>query len=336
MKEITAKLPFDEELETEQELELDMEKNERGKLINSSKNFLFGLFRLLLIIGISYIIISPLIGIVSSSFFSNDDKFNPMVYLIPQTPTLERYQVAIKIMDYWSVIVRNVAYVASLSVIQVIMCSLVGYGFARFAFPFKNVVFACVIVMIVTPTHAIMLPLYMTFQSFDPFGLITLITGDRAPNLLSSPLPMYIMTLFASGLRSGLYIYIFNQFFRGLPKEIEEAAEIDGAGKFYTYLRVMMPNAMPSVITVLIFSIVWQYNDKFYAQLFTISPTIVLSKQLSSLQASVSNLYRLKDPSLTALYLYAGVVLVIVPIIVVYVVLQKQFIEGVERSGIVG
>lgn len=314
----------------------DTDKNEHGKLINSFRNFLFSLFRLVLIVGISYIIISPLIGIVSNSFFSNDDKFNPMVYLIPQNPTLERYQVAMTVMNYKSTLINNTLYVAGLSIIQVLICSLVGYGFARFQFPLKNVLFACVIVMIVTPTHAIMLPLYMMFQNFDPFGLISLITGERGPNLLSSPVPIYIMTFLASGLRSGLYVYIFNQFFRGLPKEIEEAAEIDGAGMFYTYLRVMLPNAIPSVITVLIFSIVWQYNDKFYAQLFTISPNIVLSKQLASLQASVWNLYQLKDPSLTTLYLYAGVVLVFVPLILVYVILQKQFIEGVERSGIVG
>jgi len=133
-----------------------------------------------------------------------------------------------------------------------------------------------------------------------------------------------------------LYIYIFNQFFRGLPKEIEEAAYIDGAGSFYTYFHVMLPNAMPSMVTVLIFSVVWQFNDKFYAQLFSISQNIVLSKQISSLQASVASLYQLRDPSLTTLYLYAGVVLVIVPLLVTYILLQRQFIEGVERSGIVG
>jgi multiple sugar transport system permease protein len=190
--------------------------------------------------------------------------------------------------------------------------------------------------MIVMPTHTIMLPLYMMFQNFDPLGLVWLITGERSWNLLASTWPMYIMTVFGAGLRSGLYIYIFNQFFRGLPKEIEEAASIDGAGTMYTYVRVMMPNAMPSIITVLIFSIVWQYNDTFFAQLFSISPDIVLSKQLSGLQATLSNLDQILDPSISTLYVYAGIVLAIIPLVILYVLLQKQFIEGVERSGIVG
>jgi multiple sugar transport system permease protein len=309
--------------------------NRRGRLLTGVKTAALSLFRLVLIVGVAYMIVSPLIGIAANSFFSNEDHFNPMVYLIPQHPTLERYQVAIKIMGYWNVLARNILYVMGLAVLQVFVCSMVGYGFARFKFPLKRLLFACVIIMIVMPSHVIMLPLYMLFQNFDPFGLIARL-GGVPPNLLASPLPMYIMTLFAAGLRSGLYIYIFNQFFRGLPKEIEEAAQIDGAGSFYTYIRVMLPNAIPSAITVLIFSIVWQFNDTFYAQLFSISPRIVLSKQISGLQASVTNLYQLRDPSLTTLYLYAGVVLVIVPLLLTFIILQRRFIEGVERSGIVG
>ncbi|GHU69622.1 transporter [Clostridia bacterium] len=309
--------------------------NTRGRFITGAKSSGVALFRWALIIGVSYVILNPLIGIAVNAFFSNEDKFNPMVYLIPQYPTLERFTVAIKTMDYWNVLPRNILYVIALALIQVFVCSLVGYGFARFEFPLKRLLFACLILMIVLPNHTIMLPLYMFFQSFDPLGIVSRIRGVPI-NLLSSPIPMFIMTALGSGLRSGLYIYIFTQFFRGLPKEIEEAAEIDGAGAFYTYFRVMLPNAIPSALTVFIFSTVWQFNDKFFAQLFSISPRIVLSKMLSGLQATVSSQMDLRDPSLTTLYLYAGVVLTIVPLLVTYIVLQRQFIEGVERSGIVG
>ncbi|MDR2657091.1 MAG: carbohydrate ABC transporter permease [Oscillospiraceae bacterium] len=310
-------------------------RNTRGRIISGTKSWLLALLRWGLIIGVSYVIVSPLLGVAARSFFSNTDQFNPMVYMIPQTPTLERYQVALRVMSYASVLPRNLLFVGGLAVIQAIVCSMVGYGFARFRFPLKGLLFGCLIIMIVMPSHVIMLPLYMLFQRFDPLGIVTRL-GLTPPNLLASPWPMYIMTVFGAGLRSGLYIYIFTQFFRGLPKEIEEAAEIDGAGAFYTYMRVMLPNAVPSALTVLIFSVVWQFNDKFYAQLFSISPRIVLSKQISGLQASVSNLYQLRDPSLTTLYLYAGVMLAIVPLLVLYIILQRRFIEGVERSGIVG
>ena len=236
--------------------------NDRTRWAGNVKKFILFVFRLVLIVGVCYVILGPVIGIVSSSFFSDADSYNPMVYLIPQEPTLGRYTMAAQYLNYGKTVTASLLYSLSLMLIQVFICSMVGYGFARYNFPLKNVLFACVVVMIVIPTNTIMLPLYMTFAKFDIFGIIKAIRGD-AVNLLSTPIPMYIMTFFGCGLRSGLYIYIFNQFFRGLPKEIEEAAFVDGAGTLYTYFRIMLVNALPSVITVAIFSMVWQYNDTF-------------------------------------------------------------------------
>ncbi|MBO5283591.1 MAG: carbohydrate ABC transporter permease [Lachnospiraceae bacterium] len=309
--------------------------NDRLRWISNIKGFILGIFRLAIILGICYVILGPVIGIISSSFFSDADSYNPMVYLIPQEPTLYRYELAIKYLDYWKTMGSSLLYSLTLMALQVLVCSMVGYGFARFNFPFKKALFACVVVMIVIPTNTIMLPLYMTFAQFDVFGIISAINGSGV-NLLSTPVPMYILTLFGCGLRSGLYIYIFNQFFRGLPKEIEEAAFVDGAGTWYTYFRIMLVNALPSVVTVAIFSMVWQYNDTFYARLFLISDDIIISKKIASIEASISNVEKILDPTILELFLDAGIVLVMIPIIIIYVALQKQFIEGVERSGIVG
>ena len=310
-------------------------ENEKKKMISMVKNFLISLFRWIVIIGICYVILGPIIGIISSSFFSDADAYNPMVYLLPQDPTMERFKLAILRLDYWKTAGKSLLYSLSLMAIQVLVCSMVGYGFARYNFPLKKLLFGCVVVMIVIPAHTIMLPIYVTFAKFDPLGIVSLLTGS-SKNLLSSPVPMYIMTALGCGLRSGLYIYIFNQFFRGLPKEIEEAAFVDGAGTWYTYFRIMLVNAVPSVITVAIFSMVWQYNDTFYAKLFLIDPDIVISKKITSLQSTISNLDKVLDPTISQLYVYAGILLVILPIVIIYVALQKYFIEGVERSGIVG
>lgn len=309
--------------------------NNRKKYITKTKGFLMSLFKFIILIGISYVILGPVIGIISNSFFSDSDKTNSMVYIIPQNPTLERYRLAWLRLDYLNVIGKTIVYDLSLMLINILVCSMVGYGFARFKFPFKNLLFGCVIVMIVIPTHSIMLPLYVTFQNFDFFGLSHLF-GSSGVNLLGSTKPMYIMSLLGCGLRSGLYIYIFNQFFRGLPKEIEEAAFVDGAGMWYTYFRIMLVNAIPSVITVAIFSLVWQYNDTFFARLFNISDKIVISKKITSLESTIRNVDKVMSPTISRLYLYAGIVLIILPVVVIYCLLQKRFIEGVERSGIVG
>lgn len=302
--------------------------------LNSVKNFLVNLLRAAILIGVGYVILSPVIGIIVNSISSNKDAYNPMVFVLPQFPTLERYALAIERMNYFPTMLRDLLYTLTLTALQLLVCSMVGYGFARFDFPLKKLLFGCVVVMIVIPAHTIMLPLYMTFKSFDPFGIVSAIKGT--PGIMGTVVPMYIMTLLGCGVRSGLYIYIFNQFFRGLPKEIEEAALVDGCGVWYTYFRIMLINAMPAVITVAVFSIVWQFNDTFYAKLFLISEDVVISKKISSLQAAIANVDKILDTTIQELYLDAGIVLIILPILIIYLVLQKYFIEGVERSGIVG
>lgn len=294
-----------------------------------------GIMKMAILIGISYIILGPLISMLSSSFFTEGDLYNPVVVLFPEEGTLGNYIQTFATMQYPRTLLSTVLYVASLTLIQVLICSMAGYGFARFEFPFKKLLFGCVVLTIVLPTDTLMLPWYTEFRDFDIFGILHLVTG-KGVNLLTSPIPMYIMTMFACGLRSGLFIYIFNQFFRGLPKEIEEAAFVDGAGAFYTYFRIMLINAMPSILTVSIFSMVWQYNDTFYAKLFGISNRILMSMRISSVQENIANALKIQDSAVTQLYLYAGIVMMLVPVIIIYCLLQKRFVEGVERSGIVG
>ncbi len=296
-------------------------EDRKGALIKKSKNLMMTILQIILIVGIAYVILSPVIGIVTQSFFSDSDSANPMVFTIPMHPTLERYQGAFDELHYLPTLGNTLLYTIINTLFQVLICSMVGYGFARFEFPFKKLLFGCVVVMIVVPSHTIMLPQYMTFRSME---------------LMRSPMPMYILSFFGVGLRSGLYVYIFNQFFRGLPKEIEEAAFVDGAGTWYTYFRIMLINAMPAVITVTVFSLVWQYNDMFYAKLFQVPNDMLLARQLSTLQTNIGANLKIMNVRIQKLYVNAGVVLVMLPILLIYLVLQKRFVEGVERSGIVG
>ena len=293
------------------------------------------IFRYAILIGISYIILSPLISILSKSFFSDSDVYNAMVYLIPEEATIRNYLLAMERMDYWATLGKTMLYVCSLTLIQLLTCSLVGYGFARFDFPFKKILFGCIIVSIVIPSYTIMLPLYMHFKSFDPLNLFTLI-GMGPQNWLTTAKPVYLMTLLGCGLNAGIFIYIFIQFFRGIPKELEEAAVVDGAGFLRTFFQIMLPCAKPAIVTVAVFSIVWQYNDSFYASLFGVKSDYQLGVKLSSLGLTLDSLDKIVNPEFQELYVSAGVVMMIIPILIIYIILQKSFIEGVERSGIVG
>ena len=318
--------------------------DKKSRIKNGTLSFILKLLRIVLITGVAYVILSPVIGIVTSSFFSDSDRYNPIVFTIPIHPTLERYTTAMTHLKYWRTSSMSILYTVILTLIQVLVCSMVGYGFARFQFPLKKLLFGCVVLMIVLPVHTIMLPLYVTFRNFPVLGSagawilekLNITVSGTGANLMGTWWPMILMSLLGVGLRSGLYIYIFNQFFRGLPKEIEEAALVDGAGTWYTYFRIMLVNAVPAVTTVLVFSLVWQYNDTFYANLFNVSVNDLVSKRISVIMDNIANVEKVLDPNLQVLYLNAGIVLITLPLVIMYVLLQKRFVEGVERSGIVG
>lgn len=293
------------------------------------------IFRYATLIGISYIVLSPMISIISKAFFSDSDVYNSMVYVIPQEPTMRNFKLAMERMHYWKTLGSTMLYIGTLTLIQLLICSLVGYGFARFNFPLKKLFFGFVILTIVIPTYTIMLPLYMHFRDFDPLHLFSLF-GIGPQNWLTSLKPLYLMTFLGCGLSSGLFIYIFNQFFRGIPKELEEAAFVDGAGAVRTFFQIMLPCAKPAIITVAVFSLVWQYNDSFYTGLFGVKAEYQLGVMLSTLPGTLNSLDKIGSPEFQQMYLNAGILLMILPILLIYIVLQKSFIEGVERSGIVG
>jgi ABC-type glycerol-3-phosphate transport system permease component len=305
------------------------------KCTRSIKSLLFVVVRMIFIVGIAYIILGPIIKIISKSFMSVEDAYSPLVYLIPRELQFENVRTALQVLGYKNTMLSTFAFIGLVMVIQVMVCAFVGYGFARFEFPFKDLLFFGVILTIVVPMHTIMVPLYTQFRYFDVFGIFKALGRPEGISLIGSYASILILTLFGSGLRSGLYIFIFRQFFRGIPKEIEEAALIDGAGVLKTYFLIMLPNAIPAIVTVMLFSFVWQYNDTAYASLLMPNSNLIAVK-LTTLGGYVYQTLNVKDPILVDLVVNAGILFTILPVLALYLILQKYFVEGVERSGIVG
>jgi len=311
-------------------------ENSLQKWTGRVKNFIIGICLAVIIAGVCYIIVSPIIGVLSRSFMSSQDLANPLVFLIPQNFTLENMVYAIRHMDYVPTLITTLIYSLGFAVLHVFITSLVGYGFARFKFPGSGILFALVIVTIVVPVQTFMVPLFLNFRYFmgqPDWNLIGMasIGGINLPWSWS----ILLLTVTGVGLRSGLYIYIFRQFFRGLPKEIEEAAFIDGAGTFYTYAKVMIPNAVPAIVTVFLFSFVWHYNDTFYTSLL-MHGNRFMATMLGALPQTFNVHETVNNPLIVQLVVFAGVLLAIAPILTIYLILQRYFIEGLERSGIVG
>ncbi|MBB6022284.1 multiple sugar transport system permease protein [Paenibacillus sp. JGP012] len=307
------------------------------------KKWAWILVRFVLIFGISFVILYPILLKISISFKSMSDLYDPTVIWIPRTFTLENFKLVFTAMNYPGVLMNTLWLSSAVMLLQTITCVLAGYGFARIRFKGSGLLFAAVIFTILVPTQTIMIPLYLNFKNFDVMGLIELFRGSPA-NLINTYWPFLISAALGMGVKTGLYVYIFRQFFRGIPREIEEAAYVDGAGYFRTFGRIILPNAIPSMITVMLFSFVWQWNDSFFTNMYLNEPKVMSSMMSSSGftiatyltgggQAAASYT---QDPFFMSMMMNTSVLMAILPLIIIYLFVQRHFVESVERSGLVG
>lgn len=294
------------------------------------------IFRFLIIFGLSFIILYPLLYMISTSIRPQAEMNDPSVMWIPKQVIITNFTEIWEAIDYPYVIGQTLLVNVVCSILQVITCSITGYGFARFKFKGRGFLFGIVIMQIIVPVQILLIPLYTQFRFFDIFGIITAMTGEPL-NLVETPIALYFQALFCNGIRAGLFILLFRQFFRGLPKELEDAAYLDGCGPFQTFLRIMVPNAKGTFLTVFIFSIVWYWNDSYVTGMFCDkSSSISLAIQNIGYTISMWKTGETRAAVDFLVWIEAGCLLAIMPILIMYIILQKQFTEGIAKSGIVG
>lgn len=318
-----------------------MERNRKssGYLLKKTIfSIAYKICRAILIFGLCFLIIQPLLNKISMSFMEERDLYDSTIVSIPRHFTTAGYQLTADLMKYWKSL-WNTTYMSLLiSVFQVVAATLVGYGFARYKFPLKNFWFFMVILVIIVPPQTIMTSLYLNFTYFDPLGIATLISGGSW-NLVNTMLPYLLMCLGCMGLKSGLYIYLIRQFFRNIPKDIEEAAYVDGCGKFKTFYRIMLPDAKPIITSCFLFAFVWQWTDKFYTQMF-LRKFSLLSTSLSNLSGYLdayvksSGIAEKATQAYSSAIISTGTLMVIIPLLIIYVFAQKGFVESLSQSGI--
>lgn len=301
----------------------------------------WSVIRGVIVVGICFIILQPLIIKLGAAFMDEKDLYDSSVKYLPKHFTLTNFRMAFSGLDIKLSFLKTLALSGGISILQLMACLLTAYGFARFRFPGRKILFGCILFTMIVPPQIIMLPMFMSYRFFNFLGLPELITGGTV-NLIDTPWPLIIQAVTCTGFKNGLYIYMLRQFFKGMPRELDEAAFVDGCGKFRTFVQIMLPSAVPMMVTVFLFGFVWQWTDSFYSSLY-MPTTGVLSTKLSSLAASVYSQYEsfggsmnFISPGFASMMNNTGVIILIVPLIILYLVCQKYFVEGIERSGIVG
>lgn len=318
-------------------------KYDQGMLLfNKLKSWAWIIVRAFLLIGLSFVILYPIFLKISIAFKDKADIYDTTIMYIPKNFTLENFQMVFETMGYFEALWNSFVLSGSTMLLTTISCALIGYGFARFNFKGRNILFGLVVFTILVPPQTLMVPTYLQYRDFDLFGLISLFNDGSGIRLIGTYWPFLLTSATGVGLRAGLFIFIFRQFFRGIPQELEDAALVDGASVFRTFFSIMLPNAIPAIITVMLFSFVWQYNDVYFTTLYLDNPDVISGKLLSAGStighrlSAISGGGDATDPLYLSMLVNTAVLLAILPLIILYMFVQRHFVESVERTGIVG
>jgi multiple sugar transport system permease protein len=271
------------------------------------------------------------------------DFYDPTVQWVPKNIIFDNLKAAVQAMEYWKSLFNTLIVGIVPALLQFCTCAIYAYGMARFKFRGRNILSAIMFLNILVPVTMLIIPTYVNFQHMDFLGILGLINKisgvDIRPSITDSPLAFYLPAIFGVGLKSGLYIYIYTQFFKGLPKELEEAAWIDGAGPWKTFLRIIIPSSGSAAITVLIFSVIWNYSDYYLPQIY-LSENLPLSVMLNRFQYSLGSImeYYIENGSdlIAKHVIIASCLIFLIPLITFYSFVQKKFIASISTTGLVG
>ena len=321
-------------------------------LKQKSISITISVLRALLIFGLCFMIIQPMVTRFASSLMAEKDLYDSTVILLPRNPTTANYTaVADLITVNRSIKPTNGLFGANsifntvlislfVSVLQVISCTLVSYGFARYEFPLKKFWFACVVALIIIPPQTIGSSLTLSFARFDILGIVKGLTG-KTLNLRASVTPYALMCLTCMGLKDGLYIYMLRQYFRGIPKSLEEAAYVDGCSTMRTFVQIMLPDALPTIASCFLFSFVWQWTDLFYTRTFlATSYRPFLATEMSTMVSRMSRYFSAdaNNPVIVSAarqqqLISIAVLFCCIPLVILYCFTQRTFVQSIAMSG---
>ena len=281
-----------------------------------------------LLICIGFIYLYPILYMFSTSFMNRDDLLDSSVKWLPNTLHIQNYIDAAKSMDFWKTLGKGVIIAGVPTLCNVLVCMIVGYGFARYNFKFKKLFMAILLFSYILPDQVTMIPTYVLYNDMKILG-----------TLWTFILP----ALLGNGLNSAIFILIFYSFFKQVPKVLMEAAYIDGAGHFKAFFKIAIPSAIPAIITVSLFSFVWYWNESYLTEMYvqgltTKSMWTNLVIQIQDFDTSFNTRAQTGDTatSLNESVRMAATALSILPLFVMYLILQRQFIESIDRTGITG
>jgi multiple sugar transport system permease protein len=289
------------------------------------RGWIFSIALYALLIAIGFVYLQPLIFMFVTSIKSPDDLLNPMVQWVPTELFAGNYEKAYQVLNYPQSLLSSILISVIPSLLQTAIASIIGYGLARYRFRGKRLIFLLILATFIIPPQNTVIPQMLAYRDLG---------------LLGNPLSLILPAVMGQGFRSTIFILIFYQSFISLPKVLEESARLDGASDLRIFFSVAVPSALSSYIVSFIFSVVWYWNETFLTVIFLEGGVTTLPMQLSRFTQAYENLYppgtvNIFDRLNEAVKM-SGTFLNILPLLVMYFVLQRWFVESVEMTGITG
>ena len=281
-----------------------------------------------LLICISFVFLYPLLQMLVTSFMGLEDLIDPTTIWVPTKVVFKNYVKAAETLHLWKSLLNS--FIVSLipSICVVVSSSLIGYGFARHEFPLKKLWFATVIVIFLLPTILTSIP---TFITYNKFGFL---------NSLKS---LIYPALTGFGLRESIFILIFYLFYRDIPNELIESAQMDGASSLTIFFKISIPLTLSGFLISFLYSFVWYWNETSLELLYLRDSYTTLPMAVVNFKSLYETLFPSGSVGLESAsetynqgVQFAGTILSILPLLIVYFFTQKWFVESADRSGIAG
>ena len=272
--------------------------------------------RYLVLIAVGLVMIYPLLWMAGATFKTNIEIFSG-IGLIAKNPTLEGYKNAMKSyggdINIWKAMLNTYSYVIPKVVFTLISATITAYGFGRFQFKGRGILFAILMSTLFLPQVVLNVPQFILFTKL----------GWVDSDLY---LPLIVPTLFATDT---YFVFMLIQFLRGVPKELEEAAKIDGCNAIQTLVHIIVPMLMPALVSCALFQFMWSSNDFMGPLLYVQTPANYPAAIFVKLSMDADNGFEWNRVLATSL-------ISILPSLAVFFMAQDQFVEGIAAGGVKG
>lgn len=294
------------------------DKNRR--LYTKVSKIFIAFFRFVIIFGLCYVILKPLIQYFLYACMSPEDFGDYTVSNIPKHWSLFYWNKAAELLNIFGEAgIRSLLFSLVVAVVQVCSSMVIGYGLARFKFRGKGFLSIMLFVVMLVPATVLQLPQYFQFRFFG--------IGNLQVNLINTLTPYFVLSVTGLGLKQALYIFLMRMLFQQMPIDLENAAYIDGAGVFRTFIFVAVPNAKALMITIFLFAFCWTWTDSSFATAFYPGVPLV-SSTLLSLDSLLTN-----SGMAAGNVTYAGMIMEMVPMLILMVFSQKYLVKSIAMSG---